>query len=255
VYDGGTYGAIERVNDHVPSPPEHQVRQRLWRIVAKRCVVAAGALERPIVFAGNDAPGVMMASAMRSYIARYAAAPAKRIALFTNNEDGWRTVETALGAVGLTSYHRGRPKWRNDIAAFVPDGAPPGMVAAGAANGAFGLGACLREGFAAGVTAARDAGHGNGSGSTPVADDEAFSLTPLWHVAGKGKAFVDQQHDVTASDIELAQREGFESVEHLKRYTTLGMATDQGKTSNVAGLAIMAAVTGKSIPETGTTIY
>ncbi|TIT41811.1 MAG: sarcosine oxidase subunit alpha, partial [Mesorhizobium sp.] len=171
----------------------------------------AGALERPIVFAGNDAPGVMMASAMRSYITRYAAAPAKRMALFTNNEDGWRTVETALGAglqvaavidaraeispahrslaskggfpvlhgsvrgidggksgvrkisvslpggaraeveadglavsggwnptVGLTSYHRGRPKWRDDIAAFVPDGAPPGMVAAGAANGAFG---------------------------------------------------------------------------------------------------------------------
>ncbi|MBZ9707338.1 sarcosine oxidase subunit alpha [Mesorhizobium sp. ESP7-2] len=328
VYDGGTYGAIERVNDHLPSPPEHQVRQRLWRIVAKRCVVAAGALERPIVFAGNDTPGVMMASAMRSYITRYAAAPAKRIALFTNNEDGWRTVEAALGAglqvaavidaraeispehrslatkggfpilhgsvsgidggkngvrkisvsltggaraeveadglavsggwnpaVGLTSYHRGRPKWRDDIAAFVPDGAPPGMVAAGAANGAFGLGACLREGFAAGAAAARDAGHGNGSGSTPVADDEAFSLTPLWHVAGKGKAFVDQQHDVTASDIELAKREGFESVEHLKRYTTLGMATDQGKTSNVAGLAIMAAVTGKSIPETGTTIY
>ncbi|KAA3450757.1 sarcosine oxidase subunit alpha [Mesorhizobium sp. SARCC-RB16n] len=328
VYDGGTYGAIERVSDHLPSPPEYQVRQRLWRIVAKRCVVAAGALERPIVFAGNDTPGVMMASAMRSYIARYAAAPAKRIALFTNNEDGWRTVEAALGAglqvaavidaraeispehrslaskggfpvlhgsvsgidggkngvrrisvsltggaraeveadglavsggwnpaVGLTSYHRGRPKWRDDIAAFVPDGAPPGMVAAGAANGAFGLGACLREGFAAGAAAARDAGHGNGSGSTPVADDEAFSLTPLWHVAGKGKAFVDQQHDVTASDIELAQREGFESVEHLKRYTTLGMATDQGKTSNVAGLAIMAVVTGKSIPETGTTIY
>ncbi|MER9840988.1 sarcosine oxidase subunit alpha [Mesorhizobium australicum] len=328
VYDGGTYGAIERVSDHLPSPPEHQVRQRLWRIVAKRCVVAAGALERPIVFAGNDTPGVMMASAVRSYIARYAAAPARRIALFTNNEDGWRTVEAALGAglqvaavidaraeissehrslaskggfavlhgsvsgidggkngvrkisvsltggaraeveadglavsggwnpaVGLTSYHRGRPKWRDDIAAFVPDGAPPGMVAAGAADGAFGLGACLRDGFAAGEAAARDAGHGKGSGSTPVADDEAFSLTPLWHVAGKGKAFVDQQHDVTASDIELAQREGFESVEHLKRYTTLGMATDQGKTSNVAGLAIMAAVTGKSIPETGTTIY
>ena len=89
VYDGGTYGAIERVNDHLPVPPEHQVRQRLWRIVAKRCVVAAGAIERPIVFAGNDTPGVMMASAMRSYINRYAATPARRIALFTNNEDGW----------------------------------------------------------------------------------------------------------------------------------------------------------------------
>ncbi|NUS18565.1 MAG: sarcosine oxidase subunit alpha family protein, partial [Mesorhizobium sp.] len=328
VYDGGTYGAIERVNDHLPVPPERQVRQRLWRIVAKRCVVAAGSIERPIVFASNDTPGVMMASAMRSYINRYAATPARRIALFTNNEDGWRTVETAIAAglqvaavidarpdvspahrslaskggfpvlhgsvsgvdggkngvrkifvsltggaraeveadglavsggwnptVGLTSYHRGRPKWRDDIAAFVPDGAPPGMVAAGAANGAFGLGACLREGFEAGAAAARDAGRSGNIGSMPVADDEAFSLTPLWHVAGKGKAFVDQQHDVTASDVELAQREGFQSVEHLKRYTTLGMATDQGKTSNVAGLAIMAAVTGKSIPETGTTIY
>ncbi|RUV20499.1 sarcosine oxidase subunit alpha [Mesorhizobium sp. M7A.F.Ca.MR.245.00.0.0] len=328
VYDGGTYGAIERVNDHLPSPPEHHVRQRLWRIVAKRCVVAAGAIERPIVFAGNDTPGVMMASAMRTYVARYAATPAKRLALFTNNEDGWRTVETALGAglqiaavidarsevspahrslaskggfpvlhgsvsgvdggkdgvrkiavsltggaraeveadglavsggwnpaVGLTSYHRGRPKWQNDISAFVPDGAPPGMVAAGAANGDFGLGACLSQGFAAGAAAARDTGHSGTVGIAPAADDEAFSLTPLWHVAGKGKAFVDYQHDVTASDIELAQREGFESVEHLKRYTTLGMATDQGKTSNVAGLAIMAAVSGRSIPETGTTIY
>ncbi|MDX8452180.1 sarcosine oxidase subunit alpha [Mesorhizobium sp. VK9D] len=328
VFDGGTYGAIERVNDHLPVPPEHQVRQRLWRIVAKRCVVAAGSIERPIVFAGNDTPGVMMASAMRSYINRYAATPARRIALFTNNEDGWRTAETAIAAglqvaavidarpdvspahrslaskggfpvlhgsvagvdggkngvrkisvsltggaraeveadglavsggwnptVGLTSYHRGRPKWRDDIAAFVPGGAPPGMVAAGAANGAFGLGACLREGFEAGAAAARDAGRSGSTSSMPVADDAAFSLTPLWHVAGKGKAFVDQQHDVTASDVELAQREGFQSVEHLKRYTTLGMATDQGKTSNVAGLAIMAAVTGKSIPETGTTIY
>ncbi|OWK22488.1 hypothetical protein AJ88_10345 [Mesorhizobium amorphae CCBAU 01583] len=158
-------------------------------------------------------------------------------------------------AVGLTSYHRGRPKWRGDIAAFVPDGAPPGMVAAGAANGDFGLGACLREGFAAGASAARDAGRNRKAGAAPVAEDEAYSLTPLWHVAGKGKAFVDYQHDVTASDVELAQREGFESVEHLKRYTTLGMATDQGKTSNIAGLAIMAAVSGKSIPETGTTIY
>ncbi|MDG4897351.1 sarcosine oxidase subunit alpha [Mesorhizobium sp. WSM4976] len=328
VYDGGTYGAIERVNDHLPVPPEHQVRQRLWRVVAKRCVVAAGAIERPIVFTGNDTPGVMMASAMRSYISRYAATPARRFALFTNNEDGWRTAETAIAAglqvaavidarqdvspahrslaskggfpvlhgsvsavdggktgvrkisvsltggaraeveadglavsggwnpaVGLTSYHRGRPKWRDDIAAFVPDGAPPGMVAAGAANGAFGLGACLREGFEAGAAAARDAGRSGNIGSMPVADDGAFSISPLWHIAGEGKAFVDQQHDVTASDVELAQREGFQSVEHLKRYTTLGMATDQGKTSNVAGLAIMAAVSGKSIPETGTTIY
>ena len=309
VYDSGTYGALERVNDHVPSPPEHQVRQRLWRIVAKRCVAAAGAIERPIVFPGNDTPGVMMASAVRTYVQRYAATPARRLALFTNNGDGWRTVETALQAgleiaavidaradispayralasqagfpvlhgsvtgiaggkhgvrkitvalggstraeidadglavsggwnpaVGLTSYHRGRPKWRDDIAAFVPDGVPPGMAAAGSANGNFGLGACLRDGFLAGASAAADAGHAGNAGLPPAADDEAFSLTPLWHVTGKQKAFVDLQNDVTASDVELAQREGFESVEHLKRYTTLGMATDQGKTSNVPAL-------------------
>ncbi len=130
------------------------------------------------------------------------------------------------------------------------------MAAAGAANGAFALGDCLAEGHAAGAAAAADLGFGASAGPAPSAEaEERKSLTPLWHVAGKGKAFVDFQNDVTASDIELAAREGFESVEHLKRYTTLGMATDQGKTSNVQGLAIMAAVTGRSIPETGTTIY
>jgi sarcosine oxidase subunit alpha len=328
VYDGGTYGALERVNDHVAEPPEHQVRQRLWRIVARRCVVAAGAIERPIVFSGNDRPGVMMASAMRSYINRFAALPGRRIALFTNNDDGWKTVETAHRAgleiaavvdaratvssahrklaekagfailsgaisgvtggkdgigrieaapaggslvhveadslaisggwnpvVGLACHHRGRPQWREDIAAFVPGEGPPGMAVTGAANGDFGLGACLRTGHAAGAAAAALCGRGGNPGAAPLADDEAFSLTPLWHVAGKDKAFVDFQHDVTAWDIALAQREGFESVEHLKRYTTLGMATDQGKTSNVTGLAIMAEISGRSIPGTGTTIY
>ena len=98
VFDHGTYSALERVNDHVPLPPEHQPRQRLWRIVAKRSIVAAGALERPIVFGGNDVPGVMLASAVRTYINRYAAAPAKRLALFTNNDDGWKTVDAALAA-------------------------------------------------------------------------------------------------------------------------------------------------------------
>nr|MDQ2705531.1 2Fe-2S iron-sulfur cluster-binding protein [Pseudomonadota bacterium] len=329
VFDHGTHAALERVNDHLPVPPEHQPRQRLWRVVAKRTVVAAGALERPVVFGGNDVPGVMLASAVRSYISRYAAAPARRLALFTNNDDGWKTVDAALAAglaitgvvdaraevsserralaarhgfavlngvvdavdggkngidrisvalaggaratleadglavsggwnpsVGLTSQHRGRPKWRDDIAAFVPDGAPAGMVAAGSANGAFALADCLREGHAAGAAAAAGLGFGKGAGEAPFSDDDAaYALKPLWHVKGKKKAFVDFQNDVTASDVALAALEGFQSVEHLKRYTTLGMATDQGKTSNVQGLAIMAELTGRSIPETGTTIY
>lgn len=323
VYDGGTYGALERVNDHVAVPPAHQPRQRLWRIVAKHAVVAAGAIERPLVFPGNDRPGVMMASAVRSYINRFAAMPGRQVALFTNNDDGWRTAEAVQRAggavagvidsrgvvpegyrglnlrllggvvsevnggvdgvrsivvrdaggrtqqieadclamsggwnpnVALSSFHRGRPVWRDDIAAFAPGQCPPGMVMVGAAKGDFSLAACLREGYAAGVDAAKNCGAKGKAGEAPAGDDEGFAIKPLWHVEG-GKAFVDFQHDVTASDVKLAQREGFESVEHLKRYTTLGMATDQGKLSNVNGLALMAEATGRDIADTGTTIY
>lgn len=328
VYDGGMYGALERASDHLAAVPAHQVRQRLWRIVAKRCVLAAGAIERPIVFPGNDRPGVMMASAVRSYLTRFAATPARRLVLFTNNDDGWKTVEAALRdrievaavvdaraetadehralatkagirllngrvraarggaaglraisvslakggeerldadtlaisggwnpAVGLSCFHRGKPVWRDGIAAFVPGSCPPGMTVAGAASGEFTLGDCLGTGHAAGVAAAADCAHSRAAGEAPKAADEHFSIAPIWHVRGKDKAFVDFQHDVTAADIELAQREGFESAEHLKRYTTLGMATDQGKTSNVTGLAVMAEASGRSIPATGTTIY
>ncbi|KRA00093.1 sarcosine oxidase subunit alpha [Mesorhizobium sp. Root157] len=322
VYDGGDFGVLERVNDHLPQPPEHQVRQRLWRISAKRSIVGAGAIERPIVFPGNDRPAVMMASAVRTYVNRFAALPGKRIALFVNNDDGWSTVDairragaevaavidprgkaavgdysgvrvvqgvvsdvgggvdgvssvTVNGAGGiqkieadclamsggwnpnlaLSCFHRGKPAWRDDIAAFVPANAPTGMTMAGAANGDLSLGACLRTGHAAGAMAAAEAGAKGKAGNAAKASDEAFAIKPLWHVQVKGKAFVDFQHDVTASDVQLAQREGFESVEHLKRYTTLGMATDQGKTSNVTGLAIMADAVGRSIADTGTTVY
>ena len=94
VYDGGVYGAVERVADHLPVPPAHQPRQRLWRIMAKRAILASGAIERPLVFPGNDRPGVMMASAVRSYLNRFAVRPGERVALFTNNDDGWRTGES-----------------------------------------------------------------------------------------------------------------------------------------------------------------
>ncbi len=327
-FDGGTYGLIERVNDHVPVPPAHQPRHRLWHVVAKRCVIAMGAIERPVVFGNNDRPGVMMASAVRTYMGRFGATPGRRIAVFTNNNDGWKTVDAAERAgvkisavidsredlppealargknggfsvlngsvtsvdggrdgvtkvqvalnggataqidadclavsggwnpaVGLTCNHRGKPQWRDDIAAFVPGGCPAGMTVAGAADGEFSLSECLSGGHKLGSDAAKAAGHSGKPGRAAKADAETYSQTPLWHVSGKGKAFVDQQHDVTASDVKLANREGFQSVEHLKRYTTLGMATDQGKTSNISGLAIMAEVSGRSIPETGTTMY
>ena len=327
VYDGGTHAVVERVTDHLPVPSPHQPRQRLWRVVAKRAVLAAGAVERPIVFAGNDRPGVMLASAMRAYANRHAAAPGRRVAVFTAGDDGWRTavdlsvagvevvalidsrpavpdalsarlpgvrvmqasevVATAGGqrigsvtvrsggatetlavdalavsggwnpAVHLTCHLGGRPAWSKALAAFVPGtGLPNGMSVAGAASGAMTLARCLAEGIAAGNDAAEATGHAARPFALPNADDEASTVTPLWHVAGStGKAFVDLQHDVTADDIALAHREGFGAVEHLKRYTTLGMATDQGKTSNVPALGIMAALAGRAIPEVGTTTF
>jgi sarcosine oxidase subunit alpha len=326
-YDGGTFGAVERVADHLPQPASGQPRQRLWRIVAKRTVVAQGATERPIVFGNNDRPGVMLASAVRSYINRYGSAPGRTAVVFSNNDDGAATINDlsaagikvaalvdsrpalpdaieeraeALGirvfeggvvsdAVGgsrvkaariigsdgavhsiacdliavsggfnpnmqMTTHLGGRPQWRDDLVGFVPNTMPRGMIAAGAANGAFSLASCLAEGARAGTAAAADVGFDAKPVAVPAADDEPTDIGAFWHVdRAKHKAFVDFQNDVAASDIVLAEREGFGAVEHLKRYTTLGMATDQGRTSNVNGLAILASLTGKSIPQTGIT--
>ena len=124
--------------------------------------------------------------------------------------------------------------------------------AAGAAAGVLSTHGALRTGRDAAVAALGL----TGAVDLPEAEDAPVRITPLWHVAhGKGRAWIDQQNDVTVKDIKLAQQENFTSVEHMKRYTTLGMATDQGKTGNVIGLAIMAELTGRSIPETGTTMY
>ena len=98
VYDGGTYGALERVGDHLPEPLPYQPRQRLWRIVARRAVLAAGATERPIVFGGNDRPGVMLAGAVATYVQRHAVLPGHRIALFANNDGAWRDMLAAHAA-------------------------------------------------------------------------------------------------------------------------------------------------------------
>ncbi|EQD49553.1 sarcosine oxidase, alpha subunit family protein, partial [mine drainage metagenome] len=92
VYDGSTFAALERVSDHMRVPPPHQPRQRLWTIVARRAVLAAGALERPIIFGGNDRPGVMLASAARTYVNRFRVAPGRRVAVFTACDDGWKTA-------------------------------------------------------------------------------------------------------------------------------------------------------------------
>ncbi len=158
--------------------------------------------------------------------------------------------------VNITSHHHSKPVWRTDIAAFVPGAAGPrNLHSAGAAAGHLSTHGALKSG----AEAARQIAEVMGKQAPyvlPQTEDAPIAITPLWYVTGgKGRAWIDQQNDVTVKDIKLAHQENFTGVEHLKRYTTLGMATDQGKTGNVIGLAIMAELTGQSIPETGTTVY
>ncbi len=159
--------------------------------------------------------------------------------------------------VHLTCHQRGRPEWRDDLSAFVPGGGlPVGMAVAGAANGSMTLAAALAEGHAQAAAQLKDLGIKVARKNVPQAEDEPRECAAFWHVKESDKrAWVDLQNDVTVKDVKLANTEGFRSVELLKRYTTMGMATDQGKTSNISGLAILAEEAGKTIPEVGTTIF
>ncbi|MEL7303169.1 MAG: glycine cleavage T C-terminal barrel domain-containing protein, partial [Pseudomonadota bacterium] len=161
--------------------------------------------------------------------------------------------------VQLTCHKRDRPEWREDIAAFVPSASGDGsQVPIGAAAGTFGLGQTLKDGHRAGVEAATSSGFGGRAGDAPAAESDATGVSAFFYVGESrrhGRAWLDFQNDVTAKDIGLAHLEGFRSVEHAKRYTTLGMATDQGKTANVLGISLLAEAAGTTIAETGTTIY
>ncbi len=156
--------------------------------------------------------------------------------------------------VQITTHLNGKAKWDDALAAFVPGNLPSGMSVAGAAAGDFALSKCLANGSSWGASAATGTGYPAEVPHIPTIANTGYDIVPLWRVKeAKHKAFVDFQNDVTVSDIALAEREGYRSVEHVKRYTTLGMATDQGRTGNVNGLAILAEITGKTIPETGST--
>ncbi len=310
-FDHGIYSAVERVSDHLAEPFPGKPRQTLWRIYSRRAILAGGATERPIAFENNDRPGIMLAGSLRAYANRWGATVGDKVAVFTNNADGLRTVQDlkakgvdvvavidsrngdevvdtsgwlgltsvtvrrsdgkteTIAATGLavsggwnpnvniTSHHRSKPIWNEAIAAFVPgEGGPANLVAAGAADGVFSTYGALQSGQARAIEALNELGLKVKAAALPQAEDLPVSIKPLWFVhSGKGRAWIDFQNDVTVKDIKLAHQENFSSVEHLKRYTTLGMATDQGKTGNVIGLAVMAELTGRSIPETGTTVY
>ncbi|WP_054308052.1 sarcosine oxidase subunit alpha family protein [Mesorhizobium sp. 1M-11] len=333
-YDGNTLAALERVSDHKETAARGEPRHRHWTIRAGSVVLATGALERPLVFPGNDRPGVMLASAAQRYTNQFGVLPGEKITLFTNNDTAYQAAASlkkaganvativdvrtdisdqarALAASAgaeliaghavsatdggktlsgiriqrldrvsgtLTGEQRGiqtdcllmsggwspvlhlasqagaKPEWDEKLQAFLPPQPTQNWSGAGAFTGHLATADAIVEGHAAGLAAA--------GGKPRVVEQPAIEPTfvnpepaPVFEIKADGKSFVDFQHDVTADDVRLAHREGFISVEHLKRYTTLGMATDQGKSSNVPGLAIMAEALGKPIPEVGTTRF
>ena len=335
-YDDNLVVMAERVTDYMgPTAPADQPRQRLWKVRASHVVLATGAIERPLVFPNNDRPGVMLASAVRQYVNRYAVTPGQRIVVVTNNDSAYRTaVDLQAAGVEVVAVVDGRPaaqgtwveqakqagvrimngycatdtKGRKGIKAvkvapysgkadnskaqwldcdvlamsggwnpvvhlysqsggdldfveesgvFVPQ-VRDYLQTAGAVNGSWMLAECLQEGAKAGARAAELAGFE--SQAPVVLSTEAVNtstMLPIWNLVGDKdtKQWVDFQHDVTISDIYLASRENFISVEHFKRYTTTGMSVDQGKTSNINGLASLAQALGKDIPDVGTTKF
>ena len=334
-YDHNMVAILERVpggNDKdLPS-------QRLWRVRAKRVVLATGAIERPLIFANNDRPGVMLAGAARAYANQYAVRAGSRAVVATNNNSGYLTAvdladsgiavaavmdsrssvdHTLLGmmeergipvdightvhdtrggktlgavrsgatdviggsqwmdcdllavsggwspAVHLHAQTGARPVYSTEIEAFIPGPSKQAEQTIGAARGNYDLEGCLNEGLRAGRQAARLAGFDTpdeDSLSLPETNGETlpYGQEAFWQAPRPGKRskqFVDIQDDVTTLDIELAHREGYVSVEHLKRYTTLGMGTDQGKTSNINGMALLARLRQEPIPHVGTTTF
>lgn len=292
-------GAVERLTDHMAQLP-HGPREKLWRIRAGEVILAQGAIERPLVFDGNDTPGVMLASAAKVFALRYGVAVGRSVALMASHDSGWRDAfALAKAGIGIASIMDVRE-------AIAPD-----LIAEAEALGiAVRLGQSVigvqgRHGVS-GITVA----HNDGSGTTSLACDAllmAGGWTPTVHLwshskgtlawredlgayvpdqpnetvrcvgacAGawsfgggavidilptpkdptRAKAFVDFQNDVTAKDIKLAVREGFRSIEHIKRYTTNGMATDQGKTSNLNGLQIASTALNRPVADIGLTTF
>jgi sarcosine oxidase subunit alpha len=323
-FDDMVFGAAERVQKHIARPSPDRPVERVWRIAAKRAVLATGAEERPLVFGGNDRPGIMMASAMRTYANRYGAAAGRRVAIFTNGASGYETARdlVALGMdvtalidtrgtaadaapasvrrilggsivdtkgrlklksisvdrsgfaekigcdalavsggwspiINLMCQRGAKPVWSDEHAAFLAPVTDPNFESAGAASGIYGLGDCLADGWAKGRDAIAALGGEPAAYEGPwIEGDATPGFTPLWYVPGaKSKAFIDFQNDVHVADLGLALREGYGHVEHAKRYTTSGMATDQGKLGNVNASAILASMQGLSPKDTGTTTF
>lgn len=198
-----------------------------------------------------DAPEIQAPNLQQIRGARLEAALGKRavtgVKLSTGQELDCDCVLVSGGfspTIHLYAQAKGKLRFDDKTLALVPELALAGVTLVGAAKGDF----TLSEAFV-GLAAALAL-------PAPRVAEECYHIIPAWPDPDmKGRVWIDYQHDVTTKDVALAERENFVSVEHLKRYTTLGMATDQGKTSNLNGLSLMAQLTGRTIPEVGTTTY
>ncbi len=298
-YHDNFIGAVQRLTDHLADGGQSP-REKLWRIRAGEVILAQGAIERPLVFEGNDTPGVMLSSAAKTYANRYGVAVGQSVALMTSHDSGWHDVfalvkagvgiaaiidvragvddslineaaslglsvrlgSSVVGVSGrhgvtsiqvaandgtgkasivcdallmaggwtptvhLWSHSKSSLAWRSDIGAYVPDRPSENVRCVGACAGTWNFGR-----------------------------GDVIDMLPTPKDPSRIKAFVDFQNDVTAKDIRLAVSEGFRSIEHIKRYTTNGMATDQGKTSNLNGLQIASTALSKPVTDIGLTTF
>jgi len=330
-------GLNERIDEHLPASPAGSLRERLWQVRADRVVLATGSIERPLVFPGNDRPGVMLASAARTYLNRYGVTVGQNVVLVAGCDAAYSTAidlrvagvrvaliaDTRIGAEGapleiarqagievvtgttvlgtrgrlgirevtigllshgsigatrrvacdallvsggytpsvhLFSQSRGKLEWNEARQAFLPAQSAEAEGSAGACRGVDGYQAVFDDGSQAGAAAAEATGHASATAHFRITARE-FSLQGQPGALARAnhlspaRAFVDFQNDVTTKDLALAMREGFESIEHVKRYTTTGMATDQGKTSGMNALAIVAAELGRPVPKVGLTTF
>ncbi len=337
-YDHNFVVLVERRHDHLPLEQRAGPRERLWRVRAKQVVLATGAIERPLVFPGNDRPGVMLASAARRYANHFAVLAGRRAVVTTNNDSAYAAVaelsdlgvevvcmtdtrrdvraeiiaplrargievrvESAVHNVagrtrvrsvelgpadeagtGRTDRHScdlllmsggwnptvhlhaqsgGRPVYCPAIAAFSPGASVQDEVSVGAAAGVFDLALAFKQAQCEIRERLRRLGLPvNVAGSAPaVTSDEGVGISAVWSLpinySGTAKRFVDYQNDTTVSDIQLAVQEGYESVEHVKRYTALGFGTDQGKLGNINGLGIIANALGVDPGTMGPTTF
>ncbi|WBU53073.1 sarcosine oxidase subunit alpha [Paracoccus sp. SCSIO 75233] len=336
-YHQNMIGMVERLTDHLAEPPADLPRERLWRVRALQVVLAQGALEKPLVFDGNDRPGVMLAGSAQTYLNRFGVRVGDEAVVVTSHDSAYHTAfdlsdagtrikaiidtrdrvsddlssaarlrgihiraghtVTATGgrlrvahvtvnpveggAVGegeriycdcllmsggwtpslhLFSHTRGSLQWDDDLTTFLPQDTPEDCVIAGAGRGLWGIEAALNDGVAKGLEAVQAVGakgeaHGYRVDHDRKGSGETMRELPTNRDPSRLRAFVDFQNDVTAKDLRLAVREGMRSIEHVKRYTTNGMATDQGKLSNINGLNIAADALGKPQPQVGLTTF